>query len=261
MIRIFFGSTGAALGAAAIVLASSALPASARADTVSFYDASHSSLGNTLTALGYDMSDHGIEDTAETFVVPGVAGTSTGLTFTFVQDVGGYQFSFGIFDYDAITADPATDRTTWGLQALASATEVFDNRKIVIGQTKTVDVAAGTRLGLFLIPDDTLASVLDDPSSFYGGSRPDPLFSVSNANPGAYDQLLTFESGGLATFAFEDLTRTGWSDEDFNDLVVTMRTSVSTQAVESLTPVPEPPTGILLLAFAGAASMWRRARA
>jgi len=81
------------------------------------------------------------------------------------------------------------------MQALGTATTVFDNREIDIGATNSIDVAAGTELALFLIPNDTLQSVLDDPSAFGGGNRPDPLFSVSDANLGSFDQLLSFEAG------------------------------------------------------------------
>ena len=40
---------------------------------------------------------------------------------------------------------------------------MFDNREIDIGVTNSIDVAAGTELGLFLIPNDTLQSVFDVP--------------------------------------------------------------------------------------------------
>ena len=213
----------ARLGAAAATLACAL--ASARADTITYTPAAFPSLTGTLTSLGFGTTP--TPAFGETYIVPGTAGTTTRLDFSFVQDLGGYQFSFGFFDRSAVTANPTTERTSWAMQALHAATLVFDNRGLALDATASFNVAAGTNLGLFLIPDDTLAAVLNNPSAFFGGSRPDPLFSVSAANPGGFDQFLSFETGGLFALAFEDLMRTGWSDMDFNDLVVTMRATPS----------------------------------
>lgn len=217
---------------------------SARADTITFTPAAFPSLTGTLTSLGFGASP--TPSFGETYTVPGVAGTSTRLDFAFVQDLGGYQFSFGFFDHSAVTANPATERTSWAMQALQAATLVFDNRGLAAGATASFDVAAGMNLGLFLIPNDTLAAVLDNPSAFFGGPRPDPLFSVSAANPGGFDQFLSFETGGLFALAFEDLTRTGWSDLDFNDLVVTMR-ATPTQINRQIDAIDEPAGAWFLL--------------
>lgn len=235
----------------ALLLLLAVAGAPARADTLSFFDGSYGSLQGTLQSLGYNTSDPAIETTAQTYTAAGAPGTTTRLDFTFVQDVGGYQFSFGIFDYGAVTANPVTDRILWGMQALSAATLVFDNREVEVDDTMSIDVAAGAQLGFFLIPDDTLADILENPEDFYDGSRPDPLFSVSDANPGAYDQMLAFQSGSLFALAFEDLTRTGWSDQDFNDLVITMQETVSDQLVERIETIPEPPGLALLFLMAG----------
>ena len=252
---------------AALAIASAAAPSSVRADTISYVPGvpgTFGSLTSTLQTLGYNTSLPGLETGAQSFTVPGAAGTTTRLDFTFVQEIGGYDFSFGFFDTAAVTANPLIDRQAWGVRALNAATEIFDERNIQIGDTASFEIAAGTRLGWYLIPDDTLADVLADPGSFFAvGGRPDPLFSVADANPGAYDQMLSFFSGGLHTFAFEDLSRTGYSDQDFNDLVITMRTPVlSDQSVETAA-VPEPPlTALLLILSAGVIAAGRsRARA
>lgn len=223
--------------AAVLVLA----PAVLRADTIRYFDRGNFGVvGQTLSGLGYNTSDAAIESTAHGITVPAAAGGAARLDFTFIRDLGGYQFSFGVFDRSAVTADPVLDRQNWAMQALGTATVVFDNREIDIGATNSIDVEAGTELGLFLIPNDTLQSVLDDPSAFYGGNRPDPLFSVSDANPGSFDQLLTFEAGGLHTFAFEDLTRAGGSDQDFNDLIITMNATSLAEELSIQIEIPEP---------------------
>ena len=235
------------LAACSIVLGSLVVGpvTAARADAISYFGGGNfASLTGTLQGLGYNTADSGIESSNQSFAVPGQAGSTTRLDFTFLQDFGGYQFSFGFFDRSAVSADPLAQRALWGAQALAAATEVFDNRTVTIGDTASFDVASGTQLGWFLIPNDTLATVLSDPAGFYAGNRPEPLFSVAEANPGSFDQLLTFEAGGLTTLAFEDLTRAGSSDMDFNDMVVTLRASViSETSIEVVNAIPEPPVG------------------
>lgn len=235
-----------AVCAAALVLGGGA--SGARADTIVYSPANQSVLSNTLTSLGADGSTSA--SSLESYIVPGAGGTSTRLDFGFVQDLGGYQFTFGFYDAAAVTANPAADRRSWALQALSSGTVVFDNREISAGATASFDVAAGSEIGLFLIPNDTLAAVLDTPDAFFGGSRPDPLFSVSNANPGAFDQLLAFDTGSFLVFAFEDLTRTGWSDMDYNDLVVTMTATPSTQGYVAQIDTIAEPRPVWLLAAA-----------
>ena len=250
--------TGTYIGmfAAALSVAS----ASSRADTIRYFDGgNYGVVSQALSGVGYDTSDTAIELSSEGFTVPGLAGGATRLHFTFIRDLGGYQFSFGVFDRSAVTADPVSDRQNWALQALATATVVFDNREIDIGATSSVDVAAGTELGLFLIPNDTLQAVLEDPSAFYGGSRPDPLFSVADAHPGSFDPMLSFEAGGLHTFAFEDLSRTGYSDQDFNDLIVTMTSTSLPGEFSVQIEVPEPP-GMLIVMLAGLAFARQRGR-
>ena len=236
------------------------MPGATHADTITYFGGGSYFDGQTLSNLGYNASDSSIESSSETYAVPGLTGTTTRLDFTFIQDLGGYKFSFGFFDRSAATANPVADRQTWALQALSAATVVFDNRDISAGETASFTVAAGAELGLFLIPNDTLQAVLEDPGTFYGGSRPDPLFSVSDANPGSFDQLLSFEVGGLYTFAFEDLSRAGTSDHDFNDLVVTMTATPEEGQLTSLAEVVSEPSGLALAFLTGLAIFWTRTR-
>jgi hypothetical protein len=253
--RCSFGTTFFS-GIFAVVLI--AAPTVLRADTIRYFDGGNFGVvSQTLSGLGYNTSDSAIESTAQGFTVPGAAGDVARLDFTFVRDLGGYQFSFGVFDRSAVTADPVSDRQNWALQALGTATVVFDNREIDIGATNSINVAAGTELGLFLIPNDTLQAVLNDPSAFYGGIRPDPLFSVSDANPGSFDQLLSFEAGGLHTFAFEDLTRAGGSDQDFNDLVVTMTATLLSEELSIQTEISAP-SGLAIGLLGGLFLVWVR---
>ncbi len=243
---------------AASALAIACATGSVRADVINYSPAAHSSLTTTLTSKGYSAAD---ETTAQSFLVPGASGAVTPLTFTFFRDTGGYKFNFGFFDLSSVTADPVADRREWARQALTGGTEVFDNRTVSIGDTATFNIEAGVQLGWYLIPNDTLDRVLESADSYInGGSQSVPLFSVSDANPGSFDQLMTFGSGNRSLLAFADLTRTGWSDEDFTDVVVTIETPVLTaESVETVVPAP-PATALLALACAGLFAAYRRRR-
>lgn len=253
-------ASGFVLAAAAFFVA----PLVSHADTIRYADGGFGSVQQSLSGLGYDLSDPTVESTAETFIVPGASGGTTRLDFAYVRDTGSYRFSFGVFDRAAATADPVSDRQNWASQALGASTVVFDDRDVNPGATASIDIAAGTELGLFLIPNDTLAAVLGNAAAFYGGGRPDPLFSVADANPGSFDQMLTFTSGGPTTFAFEDLSRAGYSDEDFTDLVITLTASplagqFLVQTEVGSTAIAEP-SGLGILVLSGLSLVWLRIR-
>jgi len=259
-------SVGAAASGIILAAVLLAVPKPSHADTIKYADGGFGSVQQSLSGLGYNLSDPSIESTAETFIVPGMSGGSTRLDFTYVRDTGSYRFSFGVFDRGAVTADPVSDRQNWVMQALGASTVVFDDRDTDPGATRSLDFVAGTDLGLFLIPNDTLAAVLEDPTAFYGVSRPDPLFSVSDANPGGFDQLMTFEAGGLTAFAFEDLSRAGYSDQDFTDLVITMTATALPGQFQVLTEIGSTeiaePSGLAILILSGLSLIllkaWRR---
>ena len=112
------------------------VPASLRADIIRYFDGGKFDVvSRTLAGTGYNTSDTAIESTAEGCDVPVLSGGTTRLDFTFVRDLGGYKFSFGVFDRSAVTADPVSDRQNWTLQALGTATVAFDNREVGIGAT------------------------------------------------------------------------------------------------------------------------------
>jgi hypothetical protein len=210
-----------------------ALPASSFADTLTqFGDGPFGTVeANLLIPLG--LNSAAFETVAETFSVPGVSGT-TDLTFTFQLDFGGFLFTFGFYPVSAVTADPITDKVTHAVQAVSAGTVVFvdstDNPGAMSGP---FSLTPGTELGFFLIPNDTVANFLADPQSYYdppantGGifaNKRSPLFSISDANPGEFDQLLSFVGNGITLFTWEDLTRIpgGNTDNSFTDLAFTI---------------------------------------
>ncbi len=216
------------------------LPASA--NTFTHFPGPTTNLTGILNSL--NLNHPAFETTATTFVVPGAANTNTTLNFTFQQDFGSFLFDFGFFPTASVTGiDPINNKQAWATAALASATSVFDDRNINPVATSTpFTLAAGTELGFFIVPNNTLANFNANPSNFYpsqtgNDSLRSPLFSISDANPGELDQVISFVGNGKTLFAFEDLTRTGATDNSFTDLVFTVDAE--------LTPVgavPEPLT-------------------
>lgn len=217
-----------AVGVAALVVAGPV-----RGDTLQqFVDGPFGTVeANLLIPLG--LNNASFETTATTFTVPGVSGTAD-LTFTFQLDFGGFLFTFGFYPVNAVTADPISDKVNHAVQAITAGTVVFDDQMDNPGANAgPFNLPAGTELGFFLIPNHTVADFLADPQSFYdppansGGifnNKRSPFFSVSDGNPGEFDQLLSFVGNGITLFTWEDLTRIegGNTDNSFTDLAFTI---------------------------------------
>lgn len=149
-------------------------------------------------------------------------------------------------------------KRAYALQALApgNAFVVFDDHVDDPGASASVLLEGGTVVGLFFLPNATLTEFQDSPESFDVEGRAAsaerwPFFALPSANPGGFDQLLSFNSTSLVTgsdstlFAWEDLTRVRGnplqSDRAFNDLIV---------AVDGLVPVVPEPSGLTLVGIA-----------
>jgi len=228
--RVLSGVAGVASVANVVVIVALFVACPAYADTVTqFGDGPFGSVESALLVpLGLD--DPSFETTATTFAVPGSSGT-TNLTFTFRLDLGSFLFTFGYYPLSAVSADPVTDKVTYAMQAISAGTVIFDDRLVdPVTVSSPFPLPAGTNLGFFLIPNDTVANFLADPQSYYDppantdGNKRAPLFSVSNANPGELDQLLSFAGNGITLFTWEDLTRIpgGDTDNSFTDLAFTV---------------------------------------
>ena len=262
-------SSRSALFCACTVLAFASTRAAA--DTITHFGdgAGGALVPGILNSTGIGAGNTGAETTATTFIVPGAPATSTTLTFTFQADFGGYLFNFGFYDRNAVTADPVTDTLNYATQAITNGSLVFDDNVHDAGQTASFSVAAGTELGFFLIPNNTRANFLASPASFYPEPLGEPfnfrttrapLFSDTLANPGQFDQLLSFVGNGVTLFTWEDIARTGASDDSFADLAFTIDVQL-TPRPPSGTPVPLPASlwmGASLLGGLGAFRMLRR---
>jgi hypothetical protein len=255
-----FGLVAMALGVAA---------GPARADEVIHFEGGTSpgqfpGVSTLLDDVGIGSGNVASETTVSAFTVPGSGSVS--LTFKIEVDFGAFLYEFGFYDVSAVTADPIADKQGFAVEALSSATMIFDDRVDDVGATKTVTVLGGTTLGFFIVPNNTIAGFLADPDAFYdpfvfdfaadGGLRA-PLFSRADANPGELDQFLSFVGNGKTLFTFEDLSRAGPTDESFTDLGFTVDA-----ALIPVSPVPEPGTllGGLAAALLGGGVAWRRRR-
>jgi len=203
------------------------------ADTVThFVDGFGSDVPSLLDDVGIGAANAGSETTAEIFMVPGAGMMLVTVTFDLERDTGGFDFNFGYYDpADGAGLDPATQKQQYATAVLASAVEVFDDIVDNPGATASFMIESGTDLGFYLVPDNLLTAFNAAPGDFYPSSTsPDslraPLFSQSDANPGEFDQMLSFIDMGVTLFTFEDLTRTGFSDQDFTDLAFVLAFSL-----------------------------------
>jgi hypothetical protein len=212
------------------------------------------------TAQLNSMFPHGYtESTAGLFDVTG-SGT-TQFTIKYASQDGAYNFSVGYFIYNGTLPSntaSASSLESWAYNTVAGGKELFDERTSSPGATATINLPAGSVIGFYLIPNDTLADFLANGKNYNPfTSSAWPLFSIAGANPNSSDQAMVFSSGTSAMgnngvlLSWEDmlrLTPNSQSDSDFNDLILT---------ANCLQPVPEPSTyalasaGLLALLLAG----------
>ncbi len=253
-----------AIGLSAFLLASPAA-----ADALADFGGRAASEANRILGLA-GMTPTAFETTAETFSVPGGTGV-VDLEFHFLQQSGGYKFSFGIYDVRNVTADPALERDLYAQQAITTGTLLFQegrkaqNNEQKPGAKKTISVVAGAVLGLFFLPNYKLDDYLNDPNDYSeAGNKLPPLFSVSAANPGGYDQVLSFSDGTQTLFTFEDIMRTSNSDEDFNDATVVVNADLRDNQIGPTVVMLAPgmvPIAAGAVGFGAAVFAFRRYRA
>jgi len=164
------------------------------------------------------------------FTIPGLPTTaSVDVKFTLERDTGSFLFSFGFCPTSSVAGiDPVSQTLAYATACMAAATQVFDDTVAVVGDMSTHNLPVGETLVFWLIPNNDLTTFNDDPSKFFPSQTTDrafraPLFSVDVANPGEFDQLLSFIGNDITLFTWEDLTRSdivppGASDQDFTDL-------------------------------------------
>jgi len=184
---------------------------------------------------------------------PTPAPTMGTIEFTALRDTGLFQYTFGVCKKTPTDAfNPVTEKRQWAVACISQAVTnpnliLFEDdgtmESFVGGDTTTIsscaagcDVAPGDDIFFWLIPDNDVATFVGGTppgSDFYPSQTDDrmfraPLFMNDQANPGQFDQLLSFirlgdPPEGITLFTWEDLTRDDLippneSDEDFTDL-------------------------------------------
>ena len=200
-------------------------------------------------------------DVFDTYDTTSSGASDVTLTVDFVFNRACYKSDFGYILYDP--ADPP--KKAWralrdlpASQILFNSGPLIDAEGCMVGsipqgsQTYTMTVPAGSKVAFFILPNRTLA---DYKAKRNRGNA--PLFTIPALNPGKFDQCLTFLSevgrtetgssttvvngGPLRIFAFEDIQRTKhWSDEDFDDVVFTVKGGLTEQidALQCLDELP-----------------------
>ena len=234
--------------------------ATLRADDIRQFDPPGTTPGrfplvsDLLNTSGIGATNTAAETTQTSFRVPGTGPLD--LTFKVERDGGSFLYEFGYFDPTAVAAEPFAAPKDYAVQALTGATSVFDDRTADAGATKTLRVEGGETVAFFIVPNNTIAGFLREPDQFYPptfnfNAYRAPLFSDPDANPGRFDQLLSFAGNGVTLFTFEDLSRVQGSDNSFVDLGFTINAQ--------LIPVPEP-SALLAAVISAALVLWRPRR-
>ena len=93
-----------------------------------------------------------------------------------------------------------------------------DHNSGVYQGVKTVNMTAGDKFGVMLVPKGQVSDVVGNPS--IGGAQR-PLFSLATANPDDEFHLgqIADVTGDGNTFVFEDIRADGSSDRDYNDVI------------------------------------------
>jgi hypothetical protein len=217
--------------ATTLLLALSLAPLSATADSFSYFPDGPSipkfdPLESVLTVL--EIHEQRFETDGQSFIVPDANGNGTpvSLTVSLIEDTGNYQFTFGAVPVEAVAGMDATqDRFAWTTAALTNLQTMVvlndgdvpnDCSIAIMGpscQASFSGIPVGSEWFFFLIPNNTLTAYTEDPEAYWNGTIATgcgnenskcakPLFSYTPANPGSFDQMLSFIGNGETLFSF-----------------------------------------------------------
>ena len=165
-----------------------------------------------------------IEETAEVWI-------------TFIHEGAGYRNSFGYFTYPE-GSPPATPEVVSKVAVFPNASYRYSGGGLSTGDTVYLGrFEPGTRIGFWVIADGWRGGAIDEERPTY--------FSLPHLNPESDPELqkhlavLFHEAEERIILGFEDLPRDGNSDQDFNDVVFTVRANPITAVnTENLRAVP-----------------------
>jgi hypothetical protein len=233
----------------AIAMALTAASASAESRPVAFGPGTpgEPSLQDILSDIANPDIDATADQTTHSVFVPGAIGTAS----SFVAEVSGFEAGniFGVYE----VSDPSNRAVIFvggDTAGDTSLTQFFDNGEVWVDGVQVATDFTGP-FGFFVDVNGTGDAVFTQDHLNAGGAAQALVYQGSpstiltlpfqcGANPAPPHCSTGPSSTSEFIIAFEDLLRgdpSVTSDGDFNDLVV---------AVESITPVPEPATLLLL---------------
>lgn len=178
-------------------------------------------LSNPLSAIPIAIA---ASPTSEILTVPGLSGTPVTLKFKWTERDAAFNNEVGVFVVDDLGAvnGIAPSDPNYALAALSSSTKqiLFSSGQGAGAQTQ-IQFEAGTKLGFYLIQNNTSANWLSQNPGNALGRGTVAFFSLNQANPDQFDHLKSqLLPDGVVELRWEDLT--GGGDRDFDDVVFTI---------------------------------------
>lgn len=157
--------------------------------------------------------------------LPGTPDEQVRLRVDWTERAAEYNNEIGVFVVDAGGRVGGISAGTPGFSQAAIASP---ERRIVFasgqgaGASRELAFPGGSRLGFYLIQNDTTAAFLTSNPQNRLDARPVGFFSQTPSNPDAFDHVLAQDlGGGVWQLAWEDLV--GGGDRNFRDAVLTIR--------------------------------------
>ena len=174
------------------------------------FDRGRRGVQRQLNTLG--LADASFEWVSELFALP--EGNQS-YEVDFIDDRSPMKFDLCAFDYDLVkTLSP--DSLEFRMTAAANSVSVIDDRKFNPGQTAVFQPSQhgldGKTVGFFIVPNNRVKVFLRNPWRYTpkgnnNRTKRQPLFTINSANPGTFDQFLTFSDENQTVFMIEDRTR------------------------------------------------------
>lgn len=164
------------------------------------------------------------------YVVPGAEGEQVQVRFDFLQALSKNKNELGFYVVDDLsgTVDGANPNAGnyWAKVAASGTRQVIFSFGPGGSRTpKTFTLAAGTKIAFYLSSNRSFNNAMNAPKALFASVRD------ANIDDKFYSEHFTDRSTGRAIYGFED-TRGG--DRDFNDMVFSVRKTITNPAVGAL---------------------------
>ncbi|NEP10260.1 MAG: DUF4114 domain-containing protein [Symploca sp. SIO2C1] len=171
--------------------------------------------------LLHRVSPHHIDSLGDVFTVPGAPEESVTLSFEWTTRKAAFDSEVGVFviDEQGRVNGVAPHEAGYALAALSSPTrQILFSSGQGAGASRTLTFQGGSRLGFYIIQDNTAEYWLKHNPNNIPGNGSLAFFSINGVNPDLFDHSHAQTHGdGSWELAWEDLT--GGGDQDFDDVV------------------------------------------